>query len=282
MALVDDIRRQARTEQRVIDSAVDGFGGELQRVLRDVNRRIRRLVRTLETSDGRLVATRASLARALRLRLEIQAVLEEAGYTALTEAALDDPLDRLTARVLDGRTLTGRVARLTPVDVDVLSAWREIRAADLLEVGDDAVTAIWRSTVDGVVGSRNVDDLVDEIAGTISRSEAERARQARRFVGASLEARARTVYDTAVSTYSRHVDQLGIDPQPDDRFLYMGPLDTATRPFCADLVGEVRTRAELDNLPNGQLPNTLLTGGGYNCRHKWFYLADLEPEEVAA
>jgi hypothetical protein len=266
VALIDDIRRQARREAEVIDLATSGYEGELARVLRDLNRRIRRLVTTLDSTDGRLVATRQALGRAVRLRLEIATILEEAGFRALAEAAFDDPLDRLTARVLDGRTLAGRAARLTPIDVEVLSAWREIRLADLLEVGDDVATAVWRATVDGVIASRDMSSLVDEIEAVTEVS----ARQAR------------TVYDTAVSTYSRQVDQLGISPEPGDKFLYVGPDDTATRPFCRRFVGQVRTRAELDDIDNGQLPNTLLTAGGWNCRHKWFYLADLEPSEVAA
>ncbi len=266
MALIDDIRRQARRESEVVDLATSGFEDELARVLANLNTRIRRLVRRLDSSDGRLVATRQSLGRAVRLRLEIATILEEAGFQDLVEESLSDPIDRLTARVLDGRRITGRAARLTPIDVEALSAWREIRTADLLQIGDDLATAVWRSTVDGVIGSRDPVALVDEIASITEVS----ARQAR------------TVYDTAVSTYSRQVDQLGVDPRPEDRFLYVGPSDTATRPFCARFVGQVKTRAELDSIDNGQIPNTLLTGGGWNCRHKWLFLADVEPSEVAA
>lgn len=266
MALIDDIRRQARTEQRLIDEAADGFDRELSRVLRQTTRRIRTLLRQLETRDGRLVASQAALGRALRLRVELLAILESSGYDGLVEAAFDAPLDRLTASALRGRSLTARAARLTAIDVDILSAWQTIRTADLLELGDDFVTVVWRSTVDGLLANRTPDALVDELAA----------------LGEVTERQARTLYDTAVSTYGRQVDQLGVDPQADDRFLYVGPDDSATREFCRRHVGEVRTRAELDDLSNGQLPNTLLTAGGWNCRHKWLFLADVKEAELAA
>lgn len=259
MALLDDLRRQVIAESRLIGEMTDDFARELTRILGQTERRILRLMGTLDQADGRLVASRSSVARALRLRVELQAILEDSGYGRLVQSALTDPLDRLAAKVLDGRRLTGRVAKLFPIDVDTLSAWRMVREADLLGLGDDIVTSVWRSTVDGIVANRSVPSLVQEIAALTEASEA----------------RARTIYDTAASTYSRHVDQLGLDPDAGDRFVYVGPNDDATRPFCREhLTGEERTRAELDSIDNGQLPNTLLTGGGWNCRHKWLFVGE--------
>lgn len=266
MALIDRARRQVEAETRLIDAATNGFGGELERVLGQTNTRLRTLIRTLETRNGRLVATQASLGRALRLREEIQGVLLASGYPDAVVTALDAPLDDVAALALRGRGIVGRAARITPLDLDILSAWKDIRRADLLGLGDDVVEAVWRSTVDGLLANRRVDALVDELAALTDVTQRQ----------------ARTVYDTAASSYVRQVDQLGVDPEPGDRFLYVGPQDTETRPFCRALVGEVRTRAQLDSLDNGQLPNTLLTGGGWNCRHKWLFLADVDQQELVA
>jgi hypothetical protein len=46
-------------------------------------------------------------------------------------------------------------------------------------------------------------------------------------------------------------------------------VDALVRPFCREHLGRVYTRDEIAELDNGQLPNVLLTGGGYNCRHVW-------------
>lgn len=51
------------------------------------------------------------------------------------------------------------------------------------------------------------------------------------------------------------------------RFIYTGPLDSSTRPFCANHVGESYSLAELDKLDNGQGLSVRTSLGGYNCRH---------------
>lgn len=50
-------------------------------------------------------------------------------------------------------------------------------------------------------------------------------------------------------------------------FLYVGPEDDITRPFCRERVGQIFTRDEIDGWDNGQgLPANVYLGG-YNCRH---------------
>jgi hypothetical protein len=67
-----------------------------------------------------------------------------------------------------------------------------------------------------------------------------------------------------------------------DVFIYVGPVDERLRPFCRGHVGKVYTRAQIDALDNGQLPNTFLTGGGWNCRHVWHAVSKFsEARELA-
>lgn len=59
-------------------------------------------------------------------------------------------------------------------------------------------------------------------------------------------------------------DGLGVEVT----YEYVGPLDKVTRPFCAALVGQVKTQAEWEALDNHQNGNAFNEGGGYNCRHR--------------
>jgi uncharacterized protein with gpF-like domain len=79
----------------------------------------------------------------------------------------------------------------------------------------------------------------------------------------------RTLYDTTVSIFGRQVEAMKSTGEAEDVFAYVGPIDERLRPFCREHVGKVYSRADIDALDNGQLPNTFLTGGGYNCRHVW-------------
>ncbi len=263
MALIDDIKAAARRENRLIDSIDDAFLRELEGVLAGIERQIRRLISGLASTDGRLVANEAAIGRALRLRTELIEVVASAGWPAVS--ALD--LDELAVETLKGRTIAARAARETPISIDTITALQELGQADLLRLGEGTAEALWRGTLDGVIGSRDATDLIDDLAEVVQVSKRQ----------------ARTLHDTAVSTYARQVRQLGLPGEGGDRFLYVGPDDGVTRPFCqAQLADPIKTRDEIGSLSNGQLPNVLLTGGGFNCRHIWQFIGDLTDNDLEA
>ena len=257
-----DLQRRALREARLHDSLTADFVRELDRSIRELNRRVRRLVLALETADGQLVSTQANLGRALQIRVEYQAALREAGFLDLAEAAVDEPLDRLAATALRGRSIANRAARLTVGQLDTLVAFKELRLAELLELGDDVADVLQRATLDGVLGSRPVMDLVDDLEDALDVTRRQ----------------ARTIYDTSISTFSRSVRMLQATGEPDELFFYAGPADGVLRPFCRERVGKVFTRAQISAMSNGQLPNVLMTGGGYNCRHQWEPVSELDEQ----
>jgi hypothetical protein len=257
-----ELQAHAVKEASLADSISASFARELQTVQTLVARQIRSLMRTLETTKGHLVATKANLGRSLQLRQDVQAALDAAGYGEIAFRAVDAPLDRLAVSVLSGRSIAAKAATLTPFDVDAIVAFKELHFADLLDVGSSAGRQIERLALDGVLGVRPVDDLVADLEDALDATTAE----------------ARTVYDTAVSTFSRQVDQLHATGQADELFFYVGPVDSLTREFCLERVGRVFTRSEIEDMDNGQLPNVLTTGGGYNCRHAWKHVSVLDDE----
>jgi hypothetical protein len=253
---VADAQRDAERIAALLDRMTADFASELDAVLVSVTGRVRALLRELETQpDGRLSATLKNLRRAVRLRNDILQILEQAGFTAFVTDAIDEPLDRLAAHVLKASDVSA-----DDVDLDILAALKQIRLADLLQVGEDVAVTLWRTTVDGVLGLRPVVELVNDVADLLDIS----AR------------RARTIYDTAISTFTRQVAQVNTTGEPDEAFFYVGPVDSKIREFCLDHVGKVFTRDRIDQMDNGQLPNVFLTGGGYNCRHMWRRVSPLD------
>jgi len=55
------------------------------------------------------------------------------------------------------------------------------------------------------------------------------------------------------------------------KYMYVGPGDRITRPFCMDLLGKRKayTVDEISKMNNGQGLSVLQFGGGFNCRHQW-------------
>ncbi len=263
---MDAGKAQATAERtaKLIDSLTESFAAELEQVLVLVNARIRTLIRRIETSEsGRVVASQTNLAMALRLKKDILQALEQAGYVAFAERVSNEPLDRLAQQILTPQAKAA--ADTFGLNVDVLAALKQLRLADLLQAGEDTAIQLWRFVVDGVIGARPVLDLVDDIADLLDISEK----------------RARQVYDTAISTFSRQVSQMGTTGEANEAFFYVGPVDEKMREFCAEHVGKVYSRTAIDAMDNGQLPNVMLTGGGYNCRHLWHRVSALDAELLA-
>ncbi|QDP48994.1 MAG: hypothetical protein Unbinned1524contig1003_32 [Prokaryotic dsDNA virus sp.] len=77
-----------------------------------------------------------------------------------------------------------------------------------------------------------------------------------------------TVIATALANYSRSVTYGVMQQEPDDTlYAYIGPIDGRTRNECLKMGSEqpLTQKEIINNYGNG----VLLTGGGYNCRHKW-------------
>lgn len=256
------IQRGAEQEARLQDAITRDFADELLQVVRLLATQIRALYREFDLRDGRLVSTASNLGRAIRIRQDILNALDAAGFRDVLMAAVDEPLDRLAAKVFQTSKIANQAATLTPFDVNALAAMKELQFADLFSIGEEAARTIWRGTLDAVVSARPMADVIADIEEALDATAAE----------------ARTIYDTGVSIFSRQVEQLHTTGEPDELFLYAGPADSKTRTFCMKHVGKVFSRADIEEMDNGQLPDVMTTGGGYNCRHVWKRVSLLDEE----
>jgi hypothetical protein len=236
---------EAEKLAQVADAIGQAFATELARVLRDLERELRRLV--LEAQDGSQTALSRAV-RAAKLRRELQTALETAGFGDLTQTSTSASLDRLVEQLGQLRG-AAKLAAFTTSDQSRILALKEIARLDLLGAGQEVTHALWRTLAQGLYSQRAVVDLMADLSDAVDLEEA----------------KLRTLYDTTVSIFGRQVEAM--KSGPDDVYAYIGPTDAKLRPFCREHVGKVYTRAEIDALDNGQLPNTFLTGGGYNCRH---------------
>ena len=74
---------------------------------------------------------------------------------------------------------------------------------------------------------------------------------------------------TKISQFGRSVNMIAADTVGMDHYLYTGPKDGITRPFCRPLINKVVDKTQLSKLNNGQGLSVRTSGGGYNCRHSW-------------
>lgn len=87
-------------------------------------------------------------------------------------------------------------------------------------------------------------------------------------LGDRLAAQLQTELNTSLQGMNRLVNLTKATDAGIDTFLYEGPDDKVTRPFCHARVGKVWTKAQIDTWDNGtDLPAPIFCGG-YNCRHR--------------
>lgn len=258
-----DLQRQAVRDAAIQDAAVVRFDAELRRVYRRLTALLSEAFESWDADDtGRLKSTVINLTRVFALRRQARRMLKDAGFDALADEVLGSTLEALSATAVRNAKQS---VTMGPKLQRVMEAWRDLRLADLLGLAEDVSRAIQRVALDGTLGLRPVDRLTLDVAKALQRSERQ----------------ARTVVDTAVSVFSRQMEAAQASNDPNELFVYVGPVDTRMREFCEGLVGKVRTRSAIDALDNNQLGNVFLTGGGYNCRHIWKRVSVLDDELIA-
>lgn len=89
-----------------------------------------------------------------------------------------------------------------------------------------------------------------------------------------LERTLKTEIDTSKAMFSRAVNIKKSSDAGLNYFVYRGPDDKVTRPFCQSRVGKVFHRRELESWDNGQGIPASTSLGGYNCRHYPDWITD--------
>ncbi|TXH14438.1 MAG: hypothetical protein E6R03_09245 [Hyphomicrobiaceae bacterium] len=135
-----------------------------------------------------------------------------------------------------------------------------------------------------LMASTYVTDYIGDIRSIVLESIVAGRKIKAREVLDTAEGRALANIETEVNTtlmaYQRALHLEKAEKAGTDKFLYVGPDDDITRPFCQEHVDQIFTRDEIDNMDNGtDLPVSLFCGG-YNCRHHWRPVSDELAAEI--
>lgn len=246
---------QADARARLTVRASATFAVGLRRVLTAIERAIRPLVDAVTVTTSSVERG----AQVTEVRRAIRRAVSSSGFAELARSAYRSSLDQMAVEVLGGATVTVGIARR-------LEALRLVARETLIVEEERLAAALWQAVMRGAFSDRPVALILSDLEALLDRSESQ----------------IRTLYDTSVSVYGRQVEALVATDDPETPFLYVGPDDEVTRPFCQAHVGNRYTRVEINALANGQLPNVFLTGGGYNCRHSWIEVSRVGSVAVEA
>lgn len=224
------------------------FARLLANVLKAADRALRPMLQDAIAGD-RTATIRA--ARGVILRSDIRQALRDAGFDDLARTASEAAVEAMAVEVMKTRTAQG-VAKMVKPSQQRIAALAALGEANLLGTAEDITTALVQA--------------VSVWAFTVT--DPNRILQVLADVTDTEFTKVQTLFDTQSSIYGRQITALSTENLgPSQPFLYTGPIDGRTRDWCLSRVGKVYTRAEIEQMDNGQLPNPFLSGGGYNCRH---------------
>ncbi|MFN0166712.1 MAG: hypothetical protein ACKV22_09795 [Bryobacteraceae bacterium] len=209
----------------------------------------------------------------------LSAAMKRAGYQALVEEFVstfngslpyfDEILDAISAALK-----TPLKAKWSKTDLAVFESQQLSSMDALASVVNGSATATKRKALTSI-GALPYRDLVEQIVSGFGRAVPE---------SAGLAETSQVMFYRTVT--DRGFRQIEADlPAGTVRYFYEGPSDKLTRPFCKQLLARTKrepmTRAEIDKLDNGALPNVFISGGGFRCRHSWC-VSTIEAEPKAA
>jgi hypothetical protein len=239
---LEQIKRQSRRNVTAQEAQIDALVAQLEQFL---ERNLSRILEGLRTDK----VTAREAARALG---GLEAAMEEAGlqtYFEKAKALFRNEYDAVTDAFQD---TTGKAATLSGFALKNLDTLVENRLAIAASFVTDYIGDVRAAVLDAVVGGRKVNPR-------------ELFAQAEGRTLANLK----TELNTALMAYQQVVHMEKAEKAGIELFLYVGPDDEVTRPFCVEHVDRIFTRQEIEAMDNGQDLPVMIYRGGYNCRHHW-------------
>ena len=244
-----------------LDAFTADFARTLEPTLRALRLRVNALIRQMEREDGRVVQTQVNLGLAQRALATLEATLVQAGYEQSVTAAYA----RLP-RLVRFTGLSEAARAFSAFDLATVEAFRVVKARELTDLFTTGADKASQVLLKGVMGAQDEGELLAELEDLLNETAAH----------------ARTLYETGLSEFVQTMTALHSDGTPDEAFLFSGPIDARIRPFCLAHVGRVYTRKAIDAMNNGMLNNTFISRGGYNCRHMWHRVANIDALKATA
>jgi hypothetical protein len=237
---------------QLTQAAVARFKLDLEQVVSRLRTYLaERLKRTAHLDDeGRLVSDDWNAELAAKLEAEWSGILRDLGYDGALHTLLDsfEAVAAQTGVQLQdrlGTSLSGAAQRSMAAFVDGTVDRLLIRRGD---AGARLREVLVLGAQTNVPLDREIEDLADAAGVTLRQGVVEAETQLMGF----------------------HRDALATDAESGiDLYVYDGPDDGITRPFCAPLVGKIVTVPDLDAMENGDSQPKPVSRylGGYRCRH---------------
>ena len=209
---------------------------------------IRVLVSSFDTEQGQLQSTAYNLRSIEDVRRQVRQIAIDQGQTVIAEL-LDTELPDIIQASLAEAGLGEFAPQITDDVLDFLDGLEE----EVIKSLDDTTGDLARAIRRGIVGGSQTSELLDAVAKSLD----------------TTLGRAATAIEGGIRRFNERVT---LETARDLGFLYVyiGPEDQKTRPYCQPRVGKVLTQEQADAAAAN-------VSGRWNCRHD---LAPITLEEA--
>ena len=292
MAKDDLIKRLKAVNAAKID-VMDGAGADfvksLDKVLSRLNTRVQGLVGDLE-GDKHILTSQRNLARAVNAQAQIEEMLLEAGYRDSVDGLMKS-YDKVADIDMAGFRVAGINDPFSETDARAIVALKDLDLTRWERFGGDLSLSIQAQLLDAVVSGATFKELENAVEEALRGVKGDDPKVLRH---------ARTIANTTTQGFDRTITHRKAATAKIDTFVYLGPDDGVTRPFCAAVLSgqeskefripsvdgdpPIYTDEQISRMDNGQGLDVATYCGGYNCRHSFnpISVEKDEPEEQVA
>ena len=177
-------------------------------------------------------------------------------------------LNELDASAVMKAKTSGIIAEYTAGNVGTLLS-KEMFA----EISEDTLKALLTQSEQYLSGeiTAMANTMKQEIvAGIINKKTAGEIAESLGKKGYAADVGMTRIVGDGLNNYSRSVTRMMMDEASDDtKYIYIGPADEKTRPFCLSAIQAGAITMEEIKSMGGEWAASLTDGGGINCRHGW-------------
>lgn len=235
----------------------------LENTIKDLERRIIRLVNDLRTSDlDLLIGPRVNLKQAQAIHTKLSQLFKDL-YGKEVRRQVRGYKD-VENWILENFNSLGVAAEWTTVDLDMIKQLKNQTLTEFLNLSATAETRITQALYNSIAAQAPVDSLIDTISAALTGTLSKSGRPLSTY--ASLYAN-----DMVMNFYNNlHIEKgrsLGMR-----WLLYSGTIMARSRDFCRVRANKVYSIAQVNSWTHswkGKSGPALTNRGGWNCRHHW-------------
>lgn len=249
--LFDKLETLSSQKRAIIDSLQSGVSARIDDIIQELTDLLEEYLRDAES------LSLAQLASLNQLE-DLIDIVNAAGLDVL-EQDIIDKVRAVSGKIGEQLNAAGLAEGAVTLDESALEAYVTHKVRDVTDTfARGAAKSIQSAWVDSTFTGKPLRQaLAEATAAAMNDLQDMSAAQVETHVG------------TAVSSIDRAITAQLSSEDDDIVYIYIGPKDAIVRKSCQWIVGKWATKDQIAQLDNGQIPNVLITGGGWNCRHSW-------------